>query len=116
MKNDAPMDLNELKTFLSSAIAGLFQINTLEPSKQKTQKRIALTGPTGVGKTTTIAKIAANYLGRYGNNIALITIDTYRIAAVEQLKVYGEIMKLPVEVVIRPQDLGYALDKHQDRD
>ncbi|MDH3346575.1 MAG: flagellar biosynthesis protein FlhF [Desulfobulbaceae bacterium] len=116
MEDGVPMDLNGLKNFLTGAIAGLFQINTLEPSKQRTQKRIALTGPTGVGKTTTIAKIAANYLGRYGNNIALITIDTYRIAAVEQLKVYGEIMNLPVEVVIRPKDLNYALKKHQDRD
>jgi len=116
LDGSAPMDLNGLKSFLARSIAGLFQIKSLEPDKQRGQKRIVLTGPTGVGKTTTIAKIAANYLGRYGNNIALITIDTYRIAAVEQLKVYGEIMNLPVEVVIRPDDLGRALLKHRDRD
>lgn len=80
------------------------------------QHRIALIGPTGVGKTTTLAKIAADYLSNFSGSIALITIDTYRIAAVEQLKVYGEIMHLPVEVVINPAQLQEALGKHNDKD
>lgn len=80
------------------------------------QRRIALVGPTGVGKTTTLAKIAASYIQQHSKSIALITIDTYRIAAVEQLKVYGEIMHLPVEVVITPDQLHHAFAKHQDKD
>ncbi len=80
------------------------------------QHRIALVGPTGVGKTTTLAKIAASYLSKYSNSIALITIDTYRIAAVEQLKVYGEIMRLPVDVVITPEQLEQAILKHSDKE
>lgn len=80
------------------------------------QQRIALIGPTGVGKTTTLAKIAASYLTAHSHSIALITIDTYRIAAVEQLKVYGEIMHLPVDVVITPDQLKRAIEKHQDKD
>ncbi len=80
------------------------------------QQRIAFVGPTGVGKTTTLAKIAAAKLSQGSNSIALITIDTYRIAAVEQLKVYGEIMNLPVEVVISPEQLESALLKHRDCD
>jgi flagellar biosynthesis protein FlhF len=80
------------------------------------QHRIALVGPTGVGKTTTLAKIAASYLSKYSNSIALITIDTYRIAAVEQLKVYGEIMQLPVDIVITPEQLEQAITKHSDKD
>jgi flagellar biosynthesis protein FlhF len=80
------------------------------------QQRLALIGPTGVGKTTTLAKIAAHYLSRFSPSIALITIDTYRIAAVEQLKVYGEIMHLPVEVVISPEQLDQALQRHQDKE
>lgn len=80
------------------------------------QQRIALVGPTGVGKTTTLAKIAASYLSAHSPSIALITIDTYRIAAVEQLKVYGEIMHLPVEVVITPEQLEQALDTHRNKD
>jgi len=109
-------DSEELFSFLSEAIAGLFKVNQILMDSPSEQKRIALIGPTGVGKTTTIAKIAANYLSKYNNNIALITIDTYRIAAVQQLKVYGEIMNLPVEVVIKPEGLEAALEKFKDRD
>jgi len=80
------------------------------------QHRIALVGPTGVGKTTTLAKIAASFLTGHSPSVALITIDTYRIAAVEQLKVYGEIMHLPVDVVITPDQLKQAIEKHRDKD
>ncbi len=98
-------------------IRELFHIHQVLPQTLgETQKRIALIGPTGVGKTTTIAKLAAGYMNRYHGKIGLITIDTYRIAAVEQLKVYGEIMQLPVEVVIKPEGLSKALEKLSDRD
>lgn len=109
-------DSESLCSFLHEIIAGLFKVNQVLTTKLTEQKRIALIGPTGVGKTTSIAKIAANYISKYDNNIALITIDTYRIAAVEQLKVYGEIMNLPVEVVIKPERLDQALEKFKDRD
>ncbi len=80
------------------------------------QRRLAFVGPTGVGKTTTLAKIAAQHLCTISDSIALITIDTYRIAAVEQLKVYGELMNLPVDVVINPRQLDQALFHHRDKD
>lgn len=80
------------------------------------QKRLALIGPTGVGKTTTLAKLAAEYLMNHGSRVALVTIDTYRIAAVEQLKVYGGIMNLPVEVVFNPKQLQEAFARHSDKD
>ncbi len=80
------------------------------------QHIMAFVGPTGVGKTTTLAKIAAFYLAGFSRSIALITIDTYRIAAVEQLKVYGEIMHLPVDVVITPDQLVQAIEKHRDKE
>lgn len=85
-------------------------------TRKKGQHRLALVGPTGVGKTTTLAKIAAHYLSTVSSSIALITIDTYRIAAVEQLKVYGAIMNLPVEVVITPEQLEQALVRHHDKE
>jgi flagellar biosynthesis protein FlhF len=102
--------------FLRDTIGGLIDVQPPAFTTTDGQQRIALVGPTGVGKTTTLAKIAAACLGTGSPSIALITIDTYRIAAVEQLKVYGEIMRLPVEVVISPAQLDAALERHADRD
>lgn len=77
---------------------------------------IALIGPTGVGKTTTIAKLAANYSLREHRKVGLITIDTYRIAAVEQLKTYADIIDVPLEVVMSPDQLRDAVARMADRD
>jgi len=99
-----------------ATITDLIEVHAPVFAAGQAQQRIALVGPTGVGKTTTLAKIAASYLGRHSNSIALITIDTYRIAAVEQLKVYGEIMHLPVDVVITPEQLEQAIARHSDKE
>lgn len=105
------------KSVLQEAIRDLLHVAPHPFSEEKGhQHRIAFVGPTGVGKTTTLAKIAAHYLSHFSNSIALITIDTYRIAAVEQLKVYGTIMNLPVEVVITPEQLEQALLRHSDKE
>ncbi|MDR2550754.1 MAG: flagellar biosynthesis protein FlhF [Desulfobulbus sp.] len=114
--NARQLDGAGLTAILRTAIARLFSTVRVLDNRPSGQRRIALVGPTGVGKTTTLAKIAAHYLSRHGGRIGLITIDTYRIAAVEQLKVYGEIMRLPLEVVITPQELEAALDKFRDVD
>jgi flagellar biosynthesis protein FlhF len=72
---------------------------------------VALVGPTGVGKTTTIAKLAANYRLREKCRVGLITVDTYRIAAVDQLRTYADIMDLPMEVVSTPREVRQALGR-----
>ncbi len=77
---------------------------------------VAFLGPTGVGKTTTIAKLAANFSLLERKDVALITCDTYRIAAVEQLKTYGQIIGVPVDVVFSPQELKEAILRHAKRD
>ncbi len=105
-----------LSTKIKETIQNLIDVSPPRFSSTNDQHRIALVGPTGVGKTTTLAKIAASYLTNHSNSIALITVDTYRIAAVEQLKVYGEIMHLPVDVVITPEQMRLAIDNHQDKD
>jgi flagellar biosynthesis protein FlhF len=102
--------------YVSETISELFHVNSDIFKEEKRQHRVALVGPTGVGKTTTLAKIAASFLSNHSPNIGFITIDTYRIAAVEQLKVYGEIMNIPVEVVLSPEQFENALLKLRDKD
>ena len=70
---------------------------------------VTLIGPTGVGKTTTIAKLAANLKLRDSRRVGLITIDTYRIAAVNQLRTYADIIQVPLTAVATPDQLQRAL-------
>lgn len=81
------------------------------PSIENTNQRIrCFVGPTGVGKTTTIAKLAGNILLNENKSVGLITSDTYRIAAVDQLRTYGDILGIPLEVVHTSGELNNALE------
>jgi flagellar biosynthesis protein FlhF len=81
------------------------------------RKRIcAFVGPTGAGKTTTLAKVAAHSTLEEKVKVGLITTDTYRIAAAEQLKTYARIMEIPIEVVSDKTGFRRALAKLADRD
>jgi len=77
---------------------------------------IALVGPTGVGKTTTVAKLAATCKLRRNRRVGLITCDTYRIAAVEQLRTYANIIGLPLRVAMTPAEMARACDELSDCD
>ncbi|MCF7958293.1 MAG: flagellar biosynthesis protein FlhF [Phycisphaerae bacterium] len=77
---------------------------------------VVLIGPTGVGKTTSIAKIAANLKLRQNKKVGLITIDTYRIGAVDQLRMYAQIIDVPLKVVLTPHELTEAVLLMQDMD
>ncbi len=76
---------------------------------------VALVGTTGVGKTTTLAKIAAKFVLERGAGVALITADTYRISAVEQLKTYSDIIGLPLEIVYSATELRNAIKKFRTK-
>lgn len=76
---------------------------------------LALVGPTGVGKTTTLAKLAARARER-GERVAIVTLDTYRMAAVEQLRAFAELLDVPFSVALSADDVRRAIDANIDAD
>ncbi|KAA9006409.1 flagellar biosynthesis protein FlhF [Paenibacillus spiritus] len=91
-----------IREFLDGRVGGGIPAST---------KVLYIAGPTGVGKTTTIAKLAADQLFRHGRKVGMITSDTYRISAVEQLRTYASILNVPLEVVQSPGDMQRALSR-----
>ena len=82
----------------------------------KDRKVIIVIGPTGVGKTTTLAKLAANMVLTEKKKVGLITSDTYRISAVEQLKTYSEIIGVPLSIIYTPAEILNAIENYSDKD
>lgn len=88
-----------------------------EPYSDSSGKRvIVFIGPTGVGKTTTLAKLAANLVLNEKKKVGLITSDTYRIAAVEQLKTYSEIIGIPLTAIYSSSEIAGAINNYIDKD
>lgn len=81
-----------------------------------TKKYVNVIGPTGVGKTTTLAKIAADCVINHQKRVAFITTDTYRIAAIDQLKTYAQILNIPIEVCYNLEDFQAATKKFSSYD
>jgi flagellar biosynthesis protein FlhF len=103
--------MDRLQTLLESKIQTLDPLSVFDPGGV-----FAFIGPTGVGKTTAIAKIAARCVLRYGRDqLALLTTDTFRIGAQEQLKVYAKIIGVPVVSLRDSEDLAAKLSSMKDR-
>lgn len=121
---EAPQDAqnrDRLKTLIPQVMVETIErmIPPCEPLQWDDSRRtrfVALVGPTGVGKTTTIAKLAAHFKLREGKRVGLITIDTYRIAAVEQIRAYADILNIPLEVVMTPEGMIDAIANLTDCD
>ena len=86
------------------------------PAESLGGRRVMFVGPTGVGKTTTIAKLAAISALWERRKVLLLTADTYRIAAVEQLRTYAKILGVPMEVIFEPETVSEAIGKHPEAD
>lgn len=114
LKRDTTVDVI-LGSFYQKIILKFGQPKTLEYTAGKT-KYIYFIGPTGVGKTTTIAKIASSFKVGKQAKIALITSDTYRIAAVEQLRTYANILDVPLRVVYSESEMKEAMEDLKDYD
>ncbi|MEW6513270.1 MAG: flagellar biosynthesis protein FlhF [Pseudomonadota bacterium] len=106
------MDVPEARKWLAGAVNRRLRTLTAENDLIDRGGVFALVGPTGVGKTTTTAKLAARCVVRYGaEKLALLTTDGYRIGAHEQLRIYGRILGVPVHVVRDSEDLRRTLSE-----
>lgn len=116
--NTLPVEGNNqtIKTRLGETFGRLIKFAGTLKLRKNSPRIIALVGPTGVGKTTTTAKLAAMYALNRGNKVALITMDIFRVGAVEQLKTYSRIMGIPLDVASTPKELEKAVEKHSDCD
>ncbi len=103
-------DESYVKEYLSVIISQFFKMSTPE------RRGIVLVGPTGVGKTTTIAKLSAIYKLKMDRKVGIITTDTYRIGAVDQLLSYAKIMDIPAIVSITREDFLKAFEDLKDMD
>ncbi|WP_106766053.1 flagellar biosynthesis protein FlhF [Paenibacillus faecalis] len=97
----------QMESFLEKRLGGGIQSST---------RLVYIAGPTGVGKTTTIAKLAAEQLFKYHRKVGFITSDTYRISAVDQLRTYASILNVPLEVVQSPGDMQRAMHRLEECD
>tara|TARA_B100000674_G_scaffold499357_1_gene544431 strand:- start:4844 stop:6460 length:1617 start_codon:yes stop_codon:yes gene_type:complete len=115
--------VDELKESLQSRYRDTVKVRpsifkSLKSKESSSPKVMVFVGPTGVGKTTTIAKLATCLSSKENGsyNVALITIDTFKVGAVSQIKYYAQGIKADLEVVFRPEEILPALQKHSDKD
>jgi len=109
---------NTIKRYFHTLLKKMIPIRLEREINPPHKKILMFVGPTGVGKTTTIAKLAARYAYKLSSRhkVGIITLDTYRIGAVEQLMTYAKMMRLPIETVVDPNDFEEALNslRHND--
>ena len=108
-----PQKIND---FFKLVLRRIIPIKFEVPLRKHQRKIIMMVGPTGVGKTTTISKLAARYAYKLGENykVGIVTLDSFRVGAIEQLQAYTNIMRLPLEIVKKPEDLPEALLRLKD--
>ncbi|HEX6812192.1 MAG TPA: hypothetical protein VF384_11255 [Planctomycetota bacterium] len=104
-----------LQALASRVLSALVHTEPRVETGEGAFRTLALVGPTGVGKTTTLAKLAARAKGR-GERVAIVTLDTWRVAAVEQLRAFADPMDVPLEVATTAADLRRSLQRHASRD
>ena len=118
-KNISEEDLQNfsyVKIFLARMLMKIIKTTNGIENIEQSQKIVSLIGPTGVGKTTTAAKICSEQILQYKRKVALITVDTMRIAAVEQLRAYAKVINVPLSIVSDKVELDRAISSYADYD
>lgn len=111
---NVPID-NILSKVYQKIVLKLGEIKPLKAGDNK-PKIVFFVGNTGVGKTTTMAKLASKFMLDEKKSIAMVSVDTYRIAAIEQIKTYANILNAPMEVVYTPDEMKNTVEKHKNCD
>ncbi len=110
------VDSDELRSVIHSDLSSLTDFGNAEKLSSNSDKRVVmLIGPTGSGKTTTVAKLASQAI-REGKKVGLISMDTYKIGATEQIRIYARMIGIPLSVVSNVETLYKSIDGYTDRD
>jgi flagellar biosynthesis protein FlhF len=108
MLDDGTLTDDEAWSHLRQRFSEVIELPGELPAATGRCRRAALVGPTGVGKTTTVAKLAADFQLRRGCQVGLITVDTFRVGAVEQLQAYADLLAVPMRVVSNAEQMRAA--------
>lgn len=114
--SDIMLAENQIEKKFVSALTGMFPVSGPLKLKKGSPVIVAFVGPTGAGKTTTLAKLAAHCCINKQKKVSIITADTYRIAAIEQIKMFTDIVKVGLQVVFSPDEIPEALEACKEDD
>jgi len=105
-----------IREYIEKRVARFVRVTGAIKCEPGTPRILAFVGSTGVGKTTTVAKLVAHFSGVEHKKVATITVDVVRVAAVEQMRAYAGLLNIPIDVVLTPTDLREAIARHSDKD
>lgn len=115
-KFDGFLEPSNIESYVLSSISSMIPTYNFEVNKNKKPKKVALVGPTGVGKTTCIAKLAVISKILHNLNVGLISIDTYRLGAIDQLRIFSEVSNIDMLVAYEPSDIPHLINSFKNKD
>lgn len=114
--NDSFVNSNNINSYIVSSISSLIPTITFEVNNKNKTKVVSLVGPTGVGKTTSIAKLAVISKILHNLDIGLISIDTYRLGALDQLRIFSEVSNIDMLVAYEPDEMPKLMESFKKKD
>ncbi len=115
-KNKEFLDMSNLDDYILSSISSMIPTYNFEVNKKKKPKKVAIVGPTGVGKSTFIAKLAVISKILHNLDVGLISIDTYRLGALDQLRIFSEVSNIEMLVAYEPSEMSGLINTFRNKD